>query len=157
MDRDLTRSVTREIDAPPQRVWDLVTDVTQMGRWSPETTACEWLDGADRAVPGARFRGSNHRGWSSWKTTCTVVEASPARAFAFEVGSGPDSRWRYDLEPTERGTRVTESVELLRFGTGGRIATWLTTGVRHREDDLARGMETTLARLAEAATTEVRS
>ena len=31
--------VSIDIDAPPERVWDLVTDVTAMGRWSPGTAS----------------------------------------------------------------------------------------------------------------------
>ena len=39
-------AVTVHIDAPPEAVWDLVSDVTKIGRYSPETFEAEWLDGA---------------------------------------------------------------------------------------------------------------
>src|SRR5215472_292309 len=39
-------SVTLHIDAPPDKVWQLVSDVTRIGRYSPETFEAEWLDGA---------------------------------------------------------------------------------------------------------------
>ena len=39
-------SVTVHIEAPPAAVWDLVSDVTKIGRYSPETFEAEWLDGA---------------------------------------------------------------------------------------------------------------
>jgi len=29
-------SVSTEISAPPQRVYELVSDITRMGQWSPE-------------------------------------------------------------------------------------------------------------------------
>ena len=48
-------SVTLRIDAPPEEVWALVSDVTNTGRFSPETIEAEWLEGATE--PGL-VRGS---------------------------------------------------------------------------------------------------
>ena len=31
------------MSAPPERVWGLISDVTQIGRFSPETFEAEWL------------------------------------------------------------------------------------------------------------------
>jgi len=50
-------SVTVHIDAPAERVWELVSDITRIGEFSPETFEAEWLDGADGPRAGARFRG----------------------------------------------------------------------------------------------------
>jgi uncharacterized protein YndB with AHSA1/START domain len=143
--------VSIDIAAPPERVWDLVADVTNMGRWSPETVSAQWVDGAEGPAVGARFKGKNTRK-RSWSTTCTVVDAERGRAFAFDAGK--DTRWRYDLEATPGGCRVTESYELLR--QPGAVGRWLTkvgTGVTwaDRAADLTRGMEQTLARLKSVA------
>jgi hypothetical protein len=35
------------IDAAPERVYDLVSDITRMGEWSPENLCGHWLDRAD--------------------------------------------------------------------------------------------------------------
>ena len=85
-DRSLARcrrdSVTVHVDAPPERVWRLVSDVTNTGRFSPETFEAEWIDGSTGPEVGARFRGHvkrNGRGPTYW-TKCTVVAASPARS-----------------------------------------------------------------------------
>lgn len=43
--------------ATPERIWESVSDVTKIGRYSPETFEAEWLDGATGPVVGARFRG----------------------------------------------------------------------------------------------------
>ena len=51
------------IDAPPERVWDLVTAITRMGEWSPESTGGRWTRGATGPATGARFVGSNRNGW----------------------------------------------------------------------------------------------
>lgn len=50
-----------DIAAPPDLAYDLITDVTRMGEWSPECYRCDWVDGVVAAIPGARFRGYNRR------------------------------------------------------------------------------------------------
>jgi len=70
-------SVTVTMHASPERIWALVSDVTRIGRYSPETFEAEWLDGATGPAVGARFRGHvkrNGRGPKYW-TTCTVTES----------------------------------------------------------------------------------
>src|SRR5687768_11581244 len=104
--------------ASPERIWDLVSDVTKIGRYSPETFEAEWLDGATGPAVGARFRGHvkrNGKGPTYW-TTCTVVASEPGREFAFAVltGGKPLNVWRYQLEPNGDGTDVTESFQLAR-------------------------------------------
>ncbi|OOK74162.1 polyketide cyclase / dehydrase and lipid transport family protein [Mycobacterium kansasii] len=32
--------------APAQKIWDLIADIRNTGRFSPETFEAEWLDGA---------------------------------------------------------------------------------------------------------------
>ncbi len=110
-------SVTVHMAAPADRVWDLVSDVTRIGEFSPETFEAEWLDGARGPAAGARFRGHvrrNGRGPVYW-TVCTVTSCVPGRDFAFTVaapGGRTVTSWRYQLEPSAGGTDVTESFEL---------------------------------------------
>jgi hypothetical protein len=104
------------MSAPAERVWELVSDVTRIGRYSPETFEAEWLDGATGPVVGAKFRGHvrrNGKGPVYW-TTCTVTACEPGREFAFGVGPAgrPLNVWRYRLAPSGDGTDVTESFEL---------------------------------------------
>jgi uncharacterized protein YndB with AHSA1/START domain len=109
-------SVTVHMDAAPERIWELVSDVTRIGRYSPETFEAVWLDGAEGPAVGARFRGHVKRnGWGpTYWTTCTVTECEPGRVFAFGVGSAkrPLNVWSYRLEPAGAGTDVTESFQL---------------------------------------------
>lgn len=106
---------TTHIDASPEAVYDLVSDVKRMGEWSPECRHCEWLDGATGPAVGARFKGSNKSGWVQWSTKPKVVIADPGREFAFVIGQrGHDiTKWSYRLEPAPDGTVVTESFEML--------------------------------------------
>lgn len=150
------RSVSADVGAPPEVVWRLVSDVTRMGEWSPETEAAEWVSGRPGAV-GATFRGRNRRGRATWATTCEVVESVPGRAFAFVVGKPdkPSARWRYDLAAAGSGTTVTETFELPSpLGAVSRLTTRVFLGVRDREADLVEGMRTTLRRLAVVAERE---
>jgi hypothetical protein len=145
--------VTERVRADPLTLYVMVSDVTRMGSWSPETTSCRWLDGATGPAVGARFRGSNRHGpVLRWSTTCTVTEAEPGRRFAFDVDySGvPISSWSYDFESTADGCTVTESWTDLRPGVL-RVASMPVMGVRDRAKHNRRGMETTLAALREAA------
>ncbi|WP_237568180.1 SRPBCC family protein [Mycolicibacterium lacusdiani] len=106
-------SVTVSMAAPPQQVWELVSDVRNTGRFSPETFEAEWLGGATGPELGAKFRGHvrrNEIGPVYW-TTCRVTACDPGREFGFEVliGDRPVNNWRYRFEPSATGTDVTES------------------------------------------------
>jgi uncharacterized protein YndB with AHSA1/START domain len=110
-------SVTVHVDAPPEKVWALVSDITNTGKFSPETFEAEWLDGSTRPEVGARFRGHvkrNGRGPTYW-TKCTVTVSEPGREFTFVVGT-PDKHpmtWSYRFElGSQGGTDVTESYRL---------------------------------------------
>ncbi len=146
---DLKGKAQVHIKAPPERVYELVSDVTRMGEWSPECYRCLWLGGARGPVAGARFKGYNRRGWVRWSTTCTVTEAEPGRAFAFETHSVPfkgvQSRWRYQMEPSDDGTLLTESFQVLWYF---RIVVRLVFGgSRRRQTQMEEGARRTLDRI----------
>jgi uncharacterized protein YndB with AHSA1/START domain len=91
-----------DIAAPATQVYDVLSDVTRMGEWSPECYRCEWIDGEIGPVVGARFRGHNRVGPVRWKTTAIVVAADRGLEFAFTVihSNGREkTRWRYCLKP----------------------------------------------------------
>jgi len=134
--------------APPDRVWQLISDVTQIGRYSPETFEAEWIDGTTGPAVGARFRGHvrrNGRGPVYW-TKCTVTASDPGRAFAFDVGVGDRAvnTWRYQLEPAGDGTDVTESFQLA--DTLPTRLYWKIAG-RARNRTNVNGMRATLERI----------
>jgi hypothetical protein len=50
-------SVSTTVAAPAAAVYELVSDITRYGEWSPENVGGTWLDGATTAtVPGAVMR-----------------------------------------------------------------------------------------------------
>jgi uncharacterized protein YndB with AHSA1/START domain len=146
-------TVTREIAAPPDEVWALVSDLPRMGEWSPENEGGEWVGGATGPTAGAKFRGSNRHGSKRWKTMATIVDADPGRRLSFRVTAFglKVADWAYDIEPTATGCLVTESWTDLRPGFFKPIAK-LATGVEDRLEHTRPAMEATLDALAATAT-----
>lgn len=143
--------VSVDISAPPEHVYGLVTDVTNMGRWSPECHRCEWIDGATGPVAGARFKGWNKRGLMRWSTVSTVVTAEAPTSFAWEVDQSR-MRWGYRFEPSAAGTTVTEfRDELGPKPLYVRIAYKLRLLGKDPDEIVVNGMRETLARLKTAA------
>jgi uncharacterized protein YndB with AHSA1/START domain len=99
------------IAATPDVVWDLVSDITRMGQWSPECVRAEWTDGAAGPASGARFHGYNRMGTVEWDEPCEVTECEPGAVFAFKVPRDwPDAtHWRYELTAADGATTLTES------------------------------------------------
>lgn len=147
-------TVTREMAAAPERVWDLVSDVTRMGEWSPETTDASWVKGSTGPAVGARFQGANRNGKKQWKTGATVLEAEPGRCFSFLVSSMglKVSEWRYEIEPTSSGCIVSETW-IDRRGLLVGLGSPVVSGVKDRAAHNRIGMEKTLEGLAAAAET----
>ena len=140
-----------QIAAAPDLVYDLVSDVTRMGDWSPECYRCEWLKGATVAAPGARFRGYNRLGPTRWQRTAVVDVAERGHAFGFttldERAGRDETRWRYTIEPSSSGTLLTESFELLWCST----LTKLIELPLPRGRQVRRGIEQTLQRIKRVA------
>jgi len=102
------------VHASPEALYDLVSDVTRTGEWSPVCRACWWDEGADGRV-GDWFTGRNEVPGRTWETRSQVVAADRGREFAWLVG-GKLVRWAFLLEPVDGGTRLTETWEFLPAG-----------------------------------------
>ena len=146
--RPLTGEVSLRIDAPPAAVWDLVSDVTRIGEFSPETFEARWTRGAAGPAVGAQFKGHVKRngvGPTYW-TLCTVTVCVPQEQFEWSVGndSVTANNWGYRLEPDGAGTTVTEYFRL--EPNIAMRAYWLVLGhLRGRTNE--NGMRTTLERM----------
>ena len=145
-------TVSTEIAATPDTVWALVSDLSKMGEWSPETDGVEWLRGATGPVPGATFKGSNHHGSKKWTTIGKITEADPGSRFAFRITAAgfKISEWRYDIEPAGSGCRVTETWVDER-GALARTIGRLTTGIADRGSHNRATMQTKLEGLKASA------
>ncbi len=106
------RTETLTIDAPAEVLYDLVSDISRMGEWSPVATGGTYDD------DGVWFTGDNAIGDGTWSTRCQVVVADRGREFTF-VNHGVSGdyemvRWGFVLRsssPTR--TEVTQSWEVL--------------------------------------------
>jgi uncharacterized protein YndB with AHSA1/START domain len=166
----LNASVT--IDCPAERVYDLVSDITRMGEWSPECYGGEWLSGTP-GEKGARFHGFNREDEAEWTSECEVIAATPAREFGFTVlafcggrpgpdtqwvgGSQPgDQTWAFTLRETGSGCELTQSHTMKLVGPFYRMLLEESAenerldSVRLRRDHLQHSMESTLAEIKKA-------
>ena len=143
-----TDEASIEVAVPPERLWQLVADVTRMGEWSPVCRRCEWVEGSASPAVGARFVGYNRQGLARWSRVCEVTVCDPGSEFAFRTffKGAEATRWRYCFEPTSRGARVTESYEVVSMprwvqmlhGVPGMHAKARRDGVRNMEITLER-------------------
>lgn len=141
-------AVTVRMQASPAAIWALVSDVTRIGEFSPETFEAEWLDGATGPALGAHFRGHVKRngiGPIYW-TNCKVTTCEPGRDFGFAVYANGSrvNTWRYQLAERDGATEVTESFELAQAPV--LRAYWAVAGWRRRGTN-ERGMRQTLERI----------
>ena len=99
-------AVQTYIEAPPERVWPLVSDIFLMPGLSGELQEVTWLDGVTGPALGCRFAGRNANEYSAtWETVSTVIECDEPRCFAWAVGDPghPSATWRFTLRPDGAG------------------------------------------------------
>jgi carbon monoxide dehydrogenase subunit G len=134
------------ISASPDTVWSAISDVTRMGEWSPECVSCTWVNGATGPAVGARFEGVNEmrvfgKVIKRWTTTSEVVRSEPGQVFEFVAAEL--STWRYELEASGSGTKVTESFQYEATG----FSKFLYDGLLRRPAAMTKGMQRTLERI----------
>ena len=111
------------IDAPIERVWQLVTDINLPARFSTEFLGARWLD--DSPGIGARFQGrSQHPAMGEWETTSFVNRYEPRRAFGWAVSDPehPSSSWWFELEQEPEGVRLRQGMRMGPAPSGLTIA-----------------------------------
>lgn len=149
MDVGTTFTVSRRIPADPDTLYDLISDVTRHGEWSPECRGGRWIE------PGVTFRGRNRWGLIAWSRTCHVDTAVPGERFVFHTvpeGAKQDStRWSYLLEATGGDTVVTESYEIL-IPVPPRMQTAIIARLLPHHLDMRPHMEASLAGIEAIAT-----
>lgn len=138
---------TIEIDAPPARVWEVVSEVRNAPQWSSQ--AYKVIAFGGRTTAGTRAININKQGRLIWPTTSRVVEFEPGRRFANRVTENT-TVWVFELEPTASGgTRLTERRET-PHGTSA-VSQFLVKkvfgGQESFSDDLDRGVSTSLQRI----------
>ncbi|MEZ5210315.1 MULTISPECIES: SRPBCC family protein [unclassified Gordonia (in: high G+C Gram-positive bacteria)] len=107
-----TVEVTRRLPCPPERAWELVTDIELPVRAAGELQEVQWLDGASSVAVGARFGGRNaNDDLGEWHTVSTVTEVDPGRRWVWSVGpeaAEPWAYWGFEVEPARDGSLVRQ-------------------------------------------------
>lgn len=121
MASSLTYSESIRINAAPETVYALVSDVTRTGEWSPVCKEC-WWDEGDGPRVGVVFTGRN---------------VTPGRVF-----------WTYRMEEVNGGTELTETWEFPPAGQqffDEKYGEDAAAQVASREAAARSGIPTTLA------------
>ena len=140
-------SVTVHMAASADRVWDLVSDITRVGEFSPETFEGEWLGGASGPRWGAFPRSCPAQRPRAGVLDCrTVVACDPGREFAFAVAGPGGTTVNTGASSWNRtgGTDVTESFQLA--DTPLMRLYWMAAGFARGRTNLD-GMWVTLERI----------
>ena len=109
-------SVTVSMAAPADKIWDLIADVRNTGKFSPEVLEAEWLDGATGPALGARVP----RARQAQRDRAGVLDDVPGHRLRAGtrvrlrvlVGDKAVNNWHYRLTPADGGTDVTESFRM---------------------------------------------
>ena len=151
----LSYSESIVISRSAETLYDLISDVTRMGEWSPVCKA-GWWDSGTTAQVGGWFTGRNEIPGRTWETRSEVVVAEPGREFAFVVG-GAWVRWGFMFTPVDDGTQVTESWEFLPAGIARfeeRYGADAQAEISDRTEAAHSGIPVTLAAIKRTAESE---
>lgn len=140
---------TIAIDATPERVWAVVSDLSRMPEWSPQ---CRVMRPLGAVREGTRTVNINRQGWKWWPTTAKVVRFEPNASIAFRVVDNR-SVWSFDIAPAAHGATLTQRRTIPPQGT-----TWISRkgidallgGADDFDDRLVAGMNATLAKIKDA-------
>lgn len=134
-----------EVAAPPETVFEILADPRQHQRIDGSGSLRGALRGPERLSKGARFGMDMKLFGLPYKIRNTVVEFEEDRRIAWRHFGG--HRWRYLLEPTSTGTRVTEQFDFSRLPRAQRFALRLANFPERNR----RGITETLPKLKAAA------
>ena len=122
-----------QVNAAPEKVYEVVSDLSRTGEWSPMNTGGQWLDAGGGNV-GDWFDGHNKMGPMEWTAKVEITEAERGKEFGFwTMGKAANVvHWRYSIEPAAGGAKVTEHYRLYTppdaiANSPGGVAGWCET------------------------------
>lgn len=83
--RSLSTTGNVQIAISARAAYDNLSNVSDMGLWSPENTGATIRHSTGSNGRGMVFYGHNQRGKLRWTTRCRVVVAKPGECFSFKV------------------------------------------------------------------------
>jgi uncharacterized protein YndB with AHSA1/START domain len=130
-------SITIDIAAPPERVWQVMSDTDRWHEWTRSVTSVKRLGGGPFAVGSRAVIRQPKFPPAMWKIT--AIE--PGKSFTW-INSAPGLRViaHHWVEPTMAGSRATLSLELQ--GVFGGVFGRMTKAITERYLSLeARGLK----------------
>jgi uncharacterized membrane protein len=118
-------SVTADIGAPAERVWEVMSDVERWHEWTPSVTRVRLLDAGPLAVGSRAVIRQPKFPPALWK----VAAIEPGRSFTWvSVAPGLRVVGHHAVEPTAAGSRATLSLDLqgILGGVWGRLTRGIT-------------------------------
>lgn len=111
------------IDASPESLYALISDVTRTPEYSPEVVKCTWIKDATGPAVDARFKAINPAGRvPDWPNKPIVTVAEPSREVAFERGEVGAGTSRCEHEPgTHRDHRRGQAGRTARLTSSSDI------------------------------------
>ena len=104
-----------DINVPPQKAFDYVSDITKHAEWSSHGLSVEKTSQGPMAV-GSTFSTTGHQ-MGTHKGVVTITELIPGQKVVYE--SNDDTariKHAFELAPQNGGTRVTKSFETVKTG-----------------------------------------
>ena len=146
-------SVERVVASPPEPIFDLLADPDRHSEIDGSGLVKAAKEGSQRLGLGSRFGMSMKMG-VPYSMVSEVVEFEEGRRIAWQTrGAGRLGRhaggrvWRYELEPTEGGTRVRETWDISEEAWFTKPLVKLTASRQTRGN-----MEKTLERIEQIVT-----
>ena len=101
-------SIIVDIDAPPDRVWAIMSDVERWPDWTTSVSSIKRVDDGPLAVGSKAWVRQPKLPPALWRVTAFAVN----EGFTWVTGSpGVHVTGRHTVAPTGRGSRVTLSVK----------------------------------------------
>lgn len=95
--------VSIDISATPAQVWEVVSDLKRMPRWSPQTRKVVLRGGPLQL--GSTMINFNRRDVRVWATRSKIVAFEPGKQIAWKIKEN-HATWSFDLEPLDDNTRT---------------------------------------------------
>lgn len=167
-------SASTTVNAPASKVWQRVTDLSAMGKRSPQckkmillprrksSTGAGGSAGAGASgsagaapAPGTVTINFNRQGILWWPTWAVVTEVEPEKVFEFKIPLN-GTRWRFELTPTPDGSQTVLTEK--RLAPGGKtslisrvLVAVVLGGEEKFEASLQEGIQQTVRALAREA------
>ena len=134
--------ISIDIAAPPERVWEVMSDVERWHEWTPSVSGIQWVKGRELVVGNRVVIRQPKFPPARW----TLVAIEPGRSFTW-VSPAPGLRvvGHHSVAPAPGGSLATRSLELQGAlgGLWGRLTKGITeryiafeaTGLKARSED----------------------